>query len=432
MNERYRQLEVLRNGVHKKTAVLFDTVLQTKCIGKWTSKKAPPLLQAQRRQEARILSMLDSFWIPDLLDFLEDKDGFLVVEKFYEGPTLSAYLKQKPSRSMRKRIFVQIVQLIEMVHAAGYVYMDLKPENIIICRHHACLIDFDAAVPKGSSKAVLANALAMPPEAVNEGVLSEKSDQIGLGRLYQKMLGSGLLSWICLQKDPARRFSSLSSLKEHAGMSKRKAVLIKGAFAFLCLLSVPAAGIYSLSEAQSAKSPESYSASKLYEMAVLDSLPALFFENSQMLEIVCEKAIESESSLLARWLFENRQDVIAAKDPLLLLQVAFKSWKLPKAPALQKIAQSIPDSSASCDHLETFCTLLLYFDYADDGLLFEKLARAMESCSAWNEKSAQVCMEYLLLAKSRGYVMSLPSSLQQTLQKNEQLMELFDLYRRSN
>ncbi|MBQ6763904.1 MAG: protein kinase [Paludibacteraceae bacterium] len=77
---------------------------------------------------------------------LEEIDGVgrCIVQEWIDGVTLGEWLRAKPSKAARKRVFSQLLDALEYIHSLQLVHHDLKPDNILITRNGANvkLIDF--------------------------------------------------------------------------------------------------------------------------------------------------------------------------------------------------------------------------------------------------------------------------------------------------
>ena len=80
---------------------------------------------------------------------LEEIDGVgrCIVQEWIDGLTLGEWLRTKPSKAARKRVFSQLMDALEYIHSLQLVHHDLKPDNILITRNGANvkLIDFGLA-----------------------------------------------------------------------------------------------------------------------------------------------------------------------------------------------------------------------------------------------------------------------------------------------
>ncbi|MBQ1647532.1 MAG: protein kinase, partial [Bacteroidales bacterium] len=77
---------------------------------------------------------------------LEEIDGVgrCIVQEWIDGLTLGEWLRAKPTKAARKRVFSQLMDALEYIHSLQLVHHDLKPDNILITRNGANvkLIDF--------------------------------------------------------------------------------------------------------------------------------------------------------------------------------------------------------------------------------------------------------------------------------------------------
>ena len=51
---------------------------------------------------------------------------------------------------LKKRWVLELMHLLENLHAQGFLYLDLKLDNMMIYQNHLFLIDFNACLPIGS------------------------------------------------------------------------------------------------------------------------------------------------------------------------------------------------------------------------------------------------------------------------------------------
>lgn len=229
---RPQEIRVLKQTPAMKTYLGYDAVREQNVIVKEVCLDAMQSWISAFRMEIEVLQAIESGWMPRLLDQGYGQQSLWFSETFLEGESLDDWLEKKPDRHQKEEIFRQIIRLVSQVHQAGYLYLDLKADNILIRHGHACLIDFNAALPIGSSRPLLASRESLPPEGAMGLPMSEKADQIGLGRLHLKLLGPSLVSWIALSRKPEKRFRSLGELERAAGRAQR----LRPKAAVACLL----------------------------------------------------------------------------------------------------------------------------------------------------------------------------------------------------
>jgi len=103
------------------------------------------------RHEARVLSSLSAAQInvPQVYASFEVKQNSYVAMELIDGESLNQWLSRRKRRvSIRQALEygVRIAALLARIHAAGWVWRDCKPGNIMITRHRALrAIDFEGA-----------------------------------------------------------------------------------------------------------------------------------------------------------------------------------------------------------------------------------------------------------------------------------------------
>jgi eukaryotic-like serine/threonine-protein kinase len=223
-----------------------------------------PNLRHRFEREARALSSLSHPNLCSLYDIgeVEQSGGstpYLVME-LLEGETLRDRLQTGPI-GMRKALMwaAQIAHGLAAAHQKGVIHRDLKPENVFITQGELLkILDFGLAITEqlGTDAStlvrtqpgmVMGTAHYMSPEQVRGTTLDARSDIFSLGIVLFEMLTGEVpfharspvetmnailvdeppdigalvspipeaveeLVWRCLEKDPARRFSSAGDL----------------------------------------------------------------------------------------------------------------------------------------------------------------------------------------------------------------------------
>ncbi len=218
---KYRILKLLANGSGGEVFLAEHTVLGEHRIIKRLLKNRP--FYNERRKEANTLRMLHHAAIPRIYDIEEDETACYIIEEDMGGETLYDFLLRQRClpTSFISNYSIQLCEIIEYLHQNGILYLDVKPENIMICGDRLALIDFGGAVRKtDESKVVFGTQGYAAPEQYN-GVAEECSDVYGIGRVMGVMLGkrgNGRTELFkiyerCVQQISTKRYASVSELK---------------------------------------------------------------------------------------------------------------------------------------------------------------------------------------------------------------------------
>lgn len=149
------------------------------------------------RNEARASALIGAGNLVDILDFVELRDGrLLIVMELLDGQPLHRLLYEGPIPLPRLiGIARQICKGLSAAHAAGIVHRDIKPDNVMLVSHQGRsdfvkLIDFGiAAFGDEETGAMIAGTPAyMAPEAILYGDTGPSLDQYAVGCMLYELL----------------------------------------------------------------------------------------------------------------------------------------------------------------------------------------------------------------------------------------------------
>ena len=202
-------------------------------------KKEQPAYE-QLMQEADILKGLTHPCIPVIYDVEEDAQYSYIIMEYVKGPSLKALcLKQGHIKETEIVIIcLQICKVFQLLHSAeqSILYLDLKPDNIIVQESKIKIIDFGAAKMAGETRQRISMGtigFAAPEQYTLKGV-DRQSDIYGLGNLLLFMAtgasgtaGMKLLEkekeytnsfkqivFQCLKYNKSERFESIEQMEE--------------------------------------------------------------------------------------------------------------------------------------------------------------------------------------------------------------------------
>ena len=156
LSDRYRISKILGSGGFGDTYLAEDTqrpgnpicvVKQLKIVS--DNPRAHQLAQRLFAAEAATLEKLGEHdQIPRLLAYFEANYSFYLVQEMIEGTLLKDLLDPNRPMSQREvaRFLLDLLPVIEAVHAQGVIHRDIKPSNVIARNsdHRYVLIDFGA------------------------------------------------------------------------------------------------------------------------------------------------------------------------------------------------------------------------------------------------------------------------------------------------
>lgn len=167
---RHRILECLRAiKVTPRTSVFADSIIS----------------------EARLLKSLHHSGIPTIYEIEEDNDYYYLIEEYIEGETLEEFLLNQKhiSHNTFYHFCSQICEIFCYLHnfrPEPILYMDLKPEHIIVCQMELKLIDFNVSVTlseSGNIRYLFGNKVYSAPEIQQGAIPNPRWDIFGIGKI---------------------------------------------------------------------------------------------------------------------------------------------------------------------------------------------------------------------------------------------------------
>lgn len=179
--------------------------------------------------EALLLKSLQHPAIPQVYDIENDTDYYYLVEEFVEGETLEAFLSRQSYISLELfyEFCLQLCDIFQYLHNLTpfpVLYLDLKPEHIIVCGTQLKLIDFNVATFLSKSGNILnlfGNQDYSAPELFTGTTPNPTCDIYSIGKIMEYLsahIDSPLPPKLhhiihkAAQKDPDCRFETVDSL----------------------------------------------------------------------------------------------------------------------------------------------------------------------------------------------------------------------------
>jgi len=141
--------------------------------------------------EAQLLKSLNHPGIPTIYDVEEDENNFYLIEEYIEGETLEEFLLQQSHISQHTftDLSLQLCDIFQYLHSqkpSPILYLDLKPEHIIVCGMQLKLIDFNVSTylsSLGNICNLFGNKDFSAPELLNGTIPNLYSDIYSIGKI---------------------------------------------------------------------------------------------------------------------------------------------------------------------------------------------------------------------------------------------------------
>jgi serine/threonine protein kinase len=99
--------------------------------------------------EARLLASLNHPGIVKVYDFFEENNTAYMVMEYLRGKSLAKLVEERGGALSEQEAvgyILKVCEALDVVHKAGYLHRDIKPDNIIVCGDgRVVLVDFGAA-----------------------------------------------------------------------------------------------------------------------------------------------------------------------------------------------------------------------------------------------------------------------------------------------
>lgn len=218
---KYRIVRLISNGSGGEVFLAEHRILGEQRIMKRLYKNRP--FYKERLGEAHILKRLHHKSIPCIYDIEEDETASYIIEQNMGGTSLNEILIGQTClpTSVILHYSIQLCEIIEYLHNEGILYLDIKPENILINDDRIYLVDFGAAIRKKEEQNVIFGTVGFAAPEQYQGAAEERSDVYGIGRMIGMMLEKGKkkskelyrIYEQCVQPVPEKRFERVSDLR---------------------------------------------------------------------------------------------------------------------------------------------------------------------------------------------------------------------------
>lgn len=181
---------------------------------------------------------------PNIVSIVSYKEipsvGDGIIMEYIEGRTLTEFLKETPTLSLRCKIFSELLSAIIYIHQKGLVHNDIKPDNILISTNGNSLKLLDFGLSDSDAHYALhtlgcSSRYASPELLKHEERVDVRSDVYSIGCVMREIFGRRYshISRRCLKADKECRYRDVSELANT--WNKRNNLRIASIFFFLLL-----------------------------------------------------------------------------------------------------------------------------------------------------------------------------------------------------
>lgn len=209
-NNRYKVVHTYNTNVYRVMDEFSTCVYILKICPDYETER----YKHQFKTEINVLSNLNSIHVPSLITCFEEDFAQYFVETYIPGINARQYFQNHRCLFKKYRLLIDVLKVLQDLHQIGYLYIDLKLENIIYYQNHFYLIDFNACIENHSHVAVMASKSNCAPELLTLSEKDIRCDIYALGSLIQELFGISMMPIVllCHQKQE-RRISRLSTFK---------------------------------------------------------------------------------------------------------------------------------------------------------------------------------------------------------------------------
>ena len=193
---KYEILSCLGTGNFSTVYLSRHTILETYRVVKLLPKSSESTVSLLT--EAKLLKSLQHPSIPKIYDIYQDDEYFYLIEEYINGESLDEFLLHQSfiSQDTFIDICLQLCGIFQYLHSlqpSPILYLDLKPEHIIVCGMQLKLIDFNVANSVsnlGNICNLFGNETFSAPELFSGKAPNFSSDIYSIGKIMQLISNS--------------------------------------------------------------------------------------------------------------------------------------------------------------------------------------------------------------------------------------------------
>lgn len=216
----------------------FSRLFRVKRMGKYfiikTTKDNSSIQKVLLKREYELSIKLNHYHLPYFYSYEENTPvGTGIIMEYVDGRNLNDFLKENPPLTERKKVLLQLLEVIEYIHKNDIIHNDIKPGNILISylNNDVKLIDFGLSNDDSHylTKSMGGTLTYASPELITQKEdIDARSDIYSIGMIIKIMFHENKYLHIankCTHKNKEDRYKNIQQLKKSILQSNSEIVI---------------------------------------------------------------------------------------------------------------------------------------------------------------------------------------------------------------
>lgn len=217
IRKRYLPMTTLHRSARSTVYLAFDILDGKGCVLKEVRHEVSlgpghvPTSEGLRHEQKVLQSLAPDPRFPTLFDSFEENGYLYLVMEDVVGKTIETVVADYRNQCTRlpQQVMLQwaseLADMLDYIHAKGYVYRDLKSSNVIVAPDgHLRLIDFDLTTPIGT--------MPLSPGSGTQGYMSPQQSANGIATIADDIYSLGALLYLFATGAESSRAPTLTDL----------------------------------------------------------------------------------------------------------------------------------------------------------------------------------------------------------------------------
>lgn len=171
--------------------------------------------------------------------------GYFIQQEYVDGVTLEEFLTTKPSASVRRQIYFQILDAVNYLHERQIIHRDLKPSNILITRNGNNVKIIDFGISDTDSFVALKQAAGtlsyIAPEQLRGDKIDARADIYSLGCILRDIFPHRYrhIANRCCRTNPNRRYRTSQRIAWAIKLHDKLSIFIPFVLLLLPIMLLP-------------------------------------------------------------------------------------------------------------------------------------------------------------------------------------------------